>query len=242
MYGLIEAAAQVRQRGQLIAAKGAPATAMRGVRLCLQPSDLQADWYNSPAHWQEFFRDTRPQPDNRLTLVYRNRTLAELAEGGPAWRCCANISEAAAEHAIDLVLGVETLPAELGANNPLKRLLDTFPKIRAVQASFGADAQRTYRTSRVALHDHEGSGAQDRRRNPRFGTDRRADRSGQASRAADAHRRNMARERLPPSRARRSCSGGSRPGAAPHSALGAIRPSCGRRSLPRSRRQCGIRD
>ncbi len=142
MYGLIEAAAQVRQRGQLIAAKGAPTTAIRGVRLCLQPSDLQADRSKSPAHWQEFFATLARSRINRLTLVYGGQPLAELA-GEPGLTMLRNISEAAAEHAVDLVLAVETVPTELSTDNPLKRLLDTFPKIRVVQASFGANTQQT---------------------------------------------------------------------------------------------------
>ncbi|RPI08960.1 MAG: hypothetical protein EHM65_09675 [Acidobacteriales bacterium] len=141
MYGLIEAAAQVRQRGRLIAAKGAPATAIRGVRLCLQPSDLQADWYKSPAHWQELSATLARSRINRLTLVYRDQPLAELA-GGPGLAILRDISDAAAEHAIDLALGVETVPAELSADDPLKRLLDAFPTIRVVQASLGANEQQ----------------------------------------------------------------------------------------------------
>jgi hypothetical protein len=137
MYGLIEAAAQVRQRGLLLITTGSAKMAIRGVRLSLQPKDVEADWYKSSAYWQEFCATLARSRLNRLTLVYRNQPLAGLAEG-PGLAMLRNISEAAAEHAIDLVLGVETVPAELGADNPLKRLLDAFPKIRVVQASFGA--------------------------------------------------------------------------------------------------------
>src|SRR5574341_138429 len=39
MYGLLEAAEQIRERGRLIAARGAPATPIRGIRWFLHNED-----------------------------------------------------------------------------------------------------------------------------------------------------------------------------------------------------------
>src|SRR5579871_2103841 len=45
MYGLLEAADQIRTRGRLTLSKGSPATSMRGIRYFVHNHDLDERWY-----------------------------------------------------------------------------------------------------------------------------------------------------------------------------------------------------
>ena len=55
MYGLLEAAEQIRANGRLVSAKGAPATPLRGIRWFVHNRDLEERWYYSRDYWREFF-------------------------------------------------------------------------------------------------------------------------------------------------------------------------------------------
>jgi hypothetical protein len=137
MYGLIEAAEQVRASGRLLAAKGSPAIRIRGVRLVLQPADLQKDWYNSRAMWQEFCGTLARSRFNRLNVVFAQQRIETLA-AEPNLEMLRFISQTAADYAIDFTIGLQTeaLDDDSGA---LKRVLAACPTIRSVQAALYRD-------------------------------------------------------------------------------------------------------
>ncbi len=128
MYGLLEAAEQIRLTGRLAPAKGAPAVPMRGIRCFLHNEDLEKDWYYSRDYWMEFIRMLARNRFNRFNLVFAHQT-NYLAPPYPFWVSLAEfpgvrvpglgeeqrkrnlemlrfISQTAAEHAIDFTLGV----------------------------------------------------------------------------------------------------------------------------------------
>lgn len=55
MYGLLEAADQVRAKGHMSNTSGCPAVAMRGIRIFLHNHDLEQQWYYSRDYWDEYF-------------------------------------------------------------------------------------------------------------------------------------------------------------------------------------------
>jgi hypothetical protein len=128
MYGLIEAAEQVRDHGLLAPLRGSPAIRIRGVRLQVQASDLQADWYNSSAWWQEFCATLARDHFNRLNVTYGQG--AEVA--GRNLEMLRVISQTATDYALDFTLGIG---AEMKDDGSLKRLLAACPTVRGVQVS-----------------------------------------------------------------------------------------------------------
>lgn len=128
MYGLLEAAEQLRQTGRLLAARGRPATPIRGVRWFLHNRDLEQDWYYSRQYWQDFFAFLARCRFNRFNLVFAHQT-NYLAPPYPFWLSLEEfpqirvpgltaleqqrnlemlrlISETAADYGIDFTLGV----------------------------------------------------------------------------------------------------------------------------------------
>ncbi len=128
MYGLLEAAAQIRGQGRLYAAKGSPATPIRGIRSFLHNEDLEKDWYYSQDYWRDFFAMLARNRFNRFNLVFAHQT-NYLAPPYPFWFTLPEfpeirvpgltperqqrnleilqfISQTATEHAIDFTLGV----------------------------------------------------------------------------------------------------------------------------------------
>src|SRR5215475_4112227 len=55
MYGLLEAADQIRSTGRVANATGCPAVAMRGIRYFLHNQDLEKNWYYSTDYWDRYF-------------------------------------------------------------------------------------------------------------------------------------------------------------------------------------------
>ena len=128
MYGLLEAADQIRRYGYLVQARGAPATPIRGIRHFLHNQELEKDWYYSRDYWREFFAMLARQRFNRFNLVFAHQT-AYLAPPYPFWLALEEfpgvrvpgltqaerernlemlrfISDTAAEHGIDFTLGI----------------------------------------------------------------------------------------------------------------------------------------
>src|SRR5690242_19453005 len=69
MYGLIEAADQIRATGRLKAANGKPASAVRGVRMTLRSYDLSQPWFTADDRWRAYFQTLARSRLNRLTLT-----------------------------------------------------------------------------------------------------------------------------------------------------------------------------
>jgi hypothetical protein len=84
MYGLLEAAAQIRATGRLTAARGIPAVPMRGIRYFLHNESLEKEWYYSRDYWQTYFQMLARNRFNRFNLVFAHQT-DYLAPPYPFW-------------------------------------------------------------------------------------------------------------------------------------------------------------
>ena len=137
MYGLMEAADQIRASGRLKTASGKPATAVRGVRMALRSYDLTQPWFTADDRWRTYFQTLARSRLNRLSLVL------PLAEADI--ERLRILSETASEYGIDFVLGIRHLagdPQELYAR--LRGILDNCPLIRGVQIEAGDEPVRMY--------------------------------------------------------------------------------------------------
>jgi hypothetical protein len=128
MYGLLEAASQIRTAGHLSAASGCPAVQMRGIRYFRHNQDLEKNWYYSRDYWDEYFAMLARNRFNRFNLVFAHQT-NYLAPPYPFWlempdfpeiraiglsaeqrqrdlEMLQYISQDAADHGIDFTLGV----------------------------------------------------------------------------------------------------------------------------------------
>lgn len=74
MYGLLEAAEQIRAKGKLTQARGVPATPMRGIRIFLHNADLEKSWYYSEDFWRAYFQMLARDRFNRFNLVFAHQT------------------------------------------------------------------------------------------------------------------------------------------------------------------------
>jgi hypothetical protein len=137
MYGLIEAAEQIRATGRLKAASGKPATPVRGVRMALRSYDLTQPWFTSDDRWRSYYQTLARSRLNRVTVVL------PLAEADI--ERLRILSETAAEFGVDFVLGIRRLegdPQELYAR--LRGILDNCPLIRGVQIEAGDEPVQLY--------------------------------------------------------------------------------------------------
>ncbi len=128
MYGLLEAAEQIRRHGRLTAVRGSAATPIRGIRWFLHNRDLEQGWFYSKQHWLDLFQFLARCRFNRFNLVYAHQT-AYQAPPYPFWLALDEfpeirvpglaelerrrhlemlrfISDAAAEHGIEFTLGI----------------------------------------------------------------------------------------------------------------------------------------
>jgi hypothetical protein len=128
LYGLLEAADQIRETGRLRAVRGTPATPIRGARTYLHNADLERDWYYSRDYWRAYFAMLARNRFNRFNLVFAHQT-DYLAPPYPFWVAVETfpeirarrltdaernrnlemlrfISQTAADHGIDFTLGV----------------------------------------------------------------------------------------------------------------------------------------
>jgi hypothetical protein len=126
MYGLLEAADQVRANGRLALVHGVPATATRGIRIFVHMADLEKPWYTSEEFWREYFQLLARNRFNRFNLIF---TTPHSAPPYPYWvavdgfggvrvpgltpdrrernlRTLRFLSQTAAEYAIDFTLGI----------------------------------------------------------------------------------------------------------------------------------------
>ncbi|HEY3440938.1 MAG TPA: hypothetical protein VGK29_09310 [Paludibaculum sp.] len=84
MYGLLEAADQIRRQGHLSSAKVEPAAAMRGIRWFLHNEELERGWYFDQDQWRAFFEMLARNRFNRFNLVFAHQT-AYMAPPYPFW-------------------------------------------------------------------------------------------------------------------------------------------------------------
>ncbi len=146
MYGLIEAADQIRANGRLKSVSGKPATEVRGVRMALRSTDLTEPWFTSDGRWRAYFQTLARSRLNRFSLVL------PLAEADI--ERLRILSETASEFGVDFVLGIRHLagdPQELYAR--LRGILDNCPLIRGVQVEAGDEPEALYQGVFTALRE-----------------------------------------------------------------------------------------
>ena len=84
MYGLLEAADQIRRTGRLSPGSGHPSTPLRGIRSFIHNEDLEERWYFSREYWNEYFSMLARNRFNRFNLVFAHHT-NYLAPPYPYW-------------------------------------------------------------------------------------------------------------------------------------------------------------
>lgn len=135
MYGLLEAAEQIRTSGKLVLSSGRPATPMRGIRQYIHNHDLEARWYYSREYWDAYFAMLAHNRFNRFNLVFAHQT-NYLAPPYPYWieipqfrevqvpglteeqrnqnlEMLRYISQSALDHGVDFTLGIWEQNAQL---------------------------------------------------------------------------------------------------------------------------------
>jgi hypothetical protein len=117
MYGLIEAAEQIRATGKLARAHGSPTIALRGVRLPLSDSNRF-----TPGGWREFMETLALARFNRVTVV-----LDHFPEGLEQ-RSLQSLAQIASSFGVDFILGLPVVEAE-----PLSALLAACTLVRGVE-------------------------------------------------------------------------------------------------------------
>jgi hypothetical protein len=137
MYGLIEAAGQIRANGRLKATSGKPDTAVRGVRMALRAYDVTQPWFTADDRWRAYFQTLARARLNRFSLV--------LPLGSADIERLRILSETASEYGVDFVLGVRALPADPQESFArIRGILDNCPLIRGLQAEAGDEPAAVY--------------------------------------------------------------------------------------------------
>ena len=117
MYGLIEAAEQIRASGKLARTHGSPTIAMRGVRLPQSDSNRF-----TPGGWREYMQTLALARFNRVTVV-----LDHFPEGLEQ-RSLQSLGQIASSFGVDFILGLPVVQAET-----LSALLAACTLVRGVE-------------------------------------------------------------------------------------------------------------
>ena len=137
MYGLIEAAGQMKSLGHLKAVHGAPTTPLRAVRFVAAAADLDQPWYTSEAFWRTYFQTLARSRFNRINLA-----LPRLPDTS---RVC-GLSQLAASYGLDFTLGLpEPAGDPVALRSRLTNLLATCPLIRGLEMDGGNAPLEYYR-------------------------------------------------------------------------------------------------
>lgn len=131
MYGLLEAAEQMRTTGHLKQTHGIPSTSPRGVKVA---ADVAAPWFGSNTFWENFVRSLAENRFNRLQFVFERSPGKELI---PAVRM---ISQISSQYAVDLTIGIRSAPSDYGPT--LLELLGQCPAIRSISLSGDAEGMK----------------------------------------------------------------------------------------------------
>lgn len=74
MYGLLEAADEIRRLGYLWPAKAEHPTPMRGIRRFVHNAELDAAWFHDREQWRAYFEMLARNRFNRFNLVFAHQT------------------------------------------------------------------------------------------------------------------------------------------------------------------------
>jgi hypothetical protein len=130
MYGLIEAAEQVRATGKLKAIHGVPSAKLRSVTVTAAEADIAGPWFSSDLYWRAYFQTLARARINRLELaVLRIDLLADVARRLP---------RLSAEYGVDFTVGLPPLSGDPAAlRTALAAAFAAAPQLRGV----GLDAE-----------------------------------------------------------------------------------------------------
>jgi hypothetical protein len=131
MYGLLEAAAQVRARGRLAQASGTAALAIRGVRLDVAESESVPD-----EEWRGFLELLAHSRINRLQLI--------LADSEPPVEFLQRLSRLCAEFAIDLVVGLRAIEDGFSLYSQLRTVLAELPLVRSIHIRLASEPDESF--------------------------------------------------------------------------------------------------
>jgi len=134
MYGLLEAAGQIRDSGHFTKVHGEPAASLRGIRIVLSPELEQA----SEQFWNSYFKMLARNRFNRVHVVFQ-RIVAPYSL--PQF-----LSRAAADYGIDFTLGVD---GSINAQE-LAHMLIICPSIRGVAIEDPSAQAAVFSALRVA--------------------------------------------------------------------------------------------
>jgi len=128
MYGLLEAADQIRSGGRMKRVSGEPATPVRGVRLFANANDLESP----ESFWRMYFQTLAQDRFNRFTIIF---TVTPVN-----FEKLRAISQMAEDYAIDLTIGFwDRLPQDLS------KILAACPLIRSVEIRGDSEDVEAYR-------------------------------------------------------------------------------------------------
>lgn len=131
MYGLLEAAEQIRVNGRIVKTKLEPVVSLRGVRVEIGQADLAQQWFHSRAFWNEYFAELARARFNRLQLEFATPPFPYLLrlplfddvavegmtpyERGRNLDALKQIAGLAMEYGIDLAIGIRSfeIPASV---------------------------------------------------------------------------------------------------------------------------------
>jgi len=143
MYGLLEAADQVRRTGRLQKVEAVPGMAIRGARIVIPDFSGDLEWFHNRERWPVLFRTLALGRFNRLQIAVPDLAGFVAAETGVNQNLDALrfISDTAADYGVDFTLGVRVPQATGGPSlyAALVNVLAACPGIRGVQLRMDAE-------------------------------------------------------------------------------------------------------
>jgi hypothetical protein len=141
MYGLLEAADQVRKTGRLKKVEATPGMTIRGTRVAIDDFAGDLEWFHGREQWPAVFRTLAIDRFNQFQIAAPD--LGGLAGAGSEHNLDALrfISDTAAEYGIDFTLGVRIGQAVEGPDlyAALLKVLAACPAIRGVRLQVDAE-------------------------------------------------------------------------------------------------------
>jgi hypothetical protein len=141
MYGLLEAADQIRKTGRVQKVEAVPGMTIRGARVAIDDFAGDLEWFHGREQWPALFRTLAIERFNRFQIAVPD--LAGLAGAGSEANLDALrfISDTAAEYGIDFTLGVGMRQAVEGPDlhAALVKVLAACPAIRGVRLRMDAE-------------------------------------------------------------------------------------------------------
>jgi hypothetical protein len=138
MYGLLEAADQIRKTGKLQKVEATPGMAVRGARVVIDDFAGDLPWFYGREQWPALFRTLAIDRFNQFQIAVPDLAGAAVERNLDALHL---ISDTAAEYGIDFTLGVGMRQAMEGPDlyAALVKVLAACPAIRGVRLRMDAE-------------------------------------------------------------------------------------------------------